>query len=371
MTSVFATAGQTTDRRRRLMAHEGAIQDTELLREFGISVDAATPTDTPVDRIGERLIGRLISRRLWKHVSIVVLLLCMTGGIAAWTATAEPGAGLTQQLHTTAQESMPGVAALLLLLAGQLAVLTGWLRSHSSVDFHGRYRAWYWLGWYLFMLTALLVMRAPNMLMALLAAVVQPAAGNLNAARPALLLVPMLAFGAVICWRLIPDLGRNRVSQTLFILALIASILFIASLSTRFTGWLPTGLLHAMPLVAASLLFSACLLHCRFVAHINNDPPIPTAYSKSTSSTTYPCAANVQSKTMVAETEPRTLIHGISTAVPKCEALGQDHSALPADLHLTASEDAGREEPPEVKVPSGNASSSGKPRKASRQRKAG
>ena len=282
MASVFAAAGQSADRRRRLIAHDGAIQDVELLREFGIVLEAELPVETPVNRIGERLIGRLISHRLWKHVTIVLAVLLTSCGLAFFVLSshAKPhfngsvSEQFDSQLRTAALQSVFGLTTILLVLSGQMALLIGWLRSHSSIDFDGRYRSWYRLSWFLLSLSVFSISGTSAVVTHLLAALLQPATGTITAARPALLFVPLVSTGMLIAWRLVPDMGRNRLSQILFLAAIGMAATCLTSLAPRLAVMLPPLAHAAGILLAASILFSACLLHCRFVAHINNDPPV-------------------------------------------------------------------------------------------------
>lgn len=230
-----------------------------------------TPLDSADNFVDLKLLRRAISPRLWKHVLLLCLILFGLSAMlwrqhlssfdaAANSARAFPTANL--------------VVGLLLLLAGQLATVVGWLRSMSEVDFQGRYRWWKWLATGYVCFAAVVLTQTTGVLPELMATALEPLTGRIQAARHAIVIVPVLTFAAVVLSRVLPDMSRCLWSQGLLVLALLTSVVrFMLSLSSVATPIHP-GLLSSLEVAAAFSAFAAMLLHCRFVGYVCNDPPI-------------------------------------------------------------------------------------------------
>lgn len=266
------TTGQP-HRRRRLLATDlesdrelsaGSVDDSEH-HERGVLVFSLLTRD--------KLIRRVFSPRVWKHVLVataligvplVLLVLWATDRLTWIDSAARNGARSPAVLKR--------LAALSLFVGAQLALLIGWVRSASTVDFRGRFRSWYWLSGLLFIASAVSLTDSLELCSQLMAAVVEPMIGDISAARPALLLVPAAAVFAAVLWMLVPDMSRCRAAQVM--LAGGVAVMVMRVLSASAIGdsdaavVLPIG-----ELLAANLLLAALQLHARFVIHVNPNPP--------------------------------------------------------------------------------------------------
>lgn len=260
----FAGAQDAGDRRRRRLSQDD--HDEQLFDEFfpdelthdaaGVPFSAAFPNSA-------RLLRRFVSPRLWKHVCILTFIFAAVVSIVWWDRSRSAGAQL-----------ISSVTGLLLLFCGQLAFVIGWVRSQSTLDFRGRYRWWKWLavggvcaGFAMLTRTHVLIPDA-------IAGVIEPVTGPIHAARPAIILVPGLLFCVVVFGRVIPDMSRSVWSQGMLVTALLVVTVRLMLIHTSSRAVVDPGTLSQMLLCSACLSFSAMLLHCRFVAFINNDPPV-------------------------------------------------------------------------------------------------
>jgi hypothetical protein len=260
---------QTADRRRRLIVVDEESSPTSILAEYGIvpqSADVATP---PIAQSGDRLIRRVISQKLWKHLLVLTVISVLVSTASAVSLTAEAADD-----RVTFERIAHTGAGLQLLLAGQLALLIGWIRGRSQVDFRGRYRSWRWLGIFLLCSSFMTLSGIESLIPEAIAASLRPMMGQIAAARPALMVVPVSAVMVYLLSRVVPDSGRNRASQLLLLLAAVPALCYV--LSVQFgTGVLelPVQATHVLAL-ASHIVFSGLLLHARFVAWVCNDPPV-------------------------------------------------------------------------------------------------
>lgn len=121
----------------------------------------------------------------------------------------------------------------------------------------------------------------------------QPVFGRIDAAKPALIIVPAGAGLALILRRLIPDMGRCRLAQSL----VVCSTVFLiagAFAGARLNSAADVFHLSIFELLISGLLLSAFQLHARYVIHVNPNPPLSTGrkvppvarYSKAASNAT-------------------------------------------------------------------------------------
>lgn len=274
----------TTDtRRRRLLQQQG---DADLLAEFEALAPAASlpaPTE-PTMPISERsVVERVISRHAWKHACLTLAILATTG-MAIWIE-------LTGSQFALIPAAEPfsisrGLAGISLILSGQLALLIGWIRSHSTVDFSGRYRCWKWLAGFLGAGAFLWLTHLHTALPQLTRVFVEPLIGAVGAARQTVVVVPLAAVTVWVLSRVIPDMSRNRWSQILFLSAVVLSVARIIIVRGSFAANVENVVLDAVLLAAANLSLIALLLHSRFVLYICNDPPAVRLTSESANCTT-------------------------------------------------------------------------------------
>lgn len=261
----------TDGRRRRLLA----TQDSEdLLAEFEALAPQTSTVTAPIatvpapDRPG---LQRFISAQLWKH-SLLMLTIVLVTAVAVWVENDPPN--VVRQLADSGRPKVShGLAGLFLLLAGQLSLLIGWIRSHSSVDFNGRYRCWKWLSGCLMATACLWITNVEQLLPELTRLVAEPIIGTIGAARRTVVVVPVAALSLWVLSRVIPDMGRNRWSQIAFTIAVITAAVRLLPADTTTSAWLALPALNGILLSATALILCSLLLHTRFVLYVSKDPP--------------------------------------------------------------------------------------------------
>ena len=260
----------TNGRRRRLINNH----DDDLLAEFQTLSRHITPaprSETTVSDRERQLLNRVVSGHLWKH-SLIMVTLVMLAVTIIWTEIYQPQV-LQQLAGTTQPRVSKGLAGSFLVLAGQLALLIGWIRSRSTVDFNGRYRCWKWLAGCLIAIGGLWITNFQDSLPQLAQLAAEPIIGGIGAARRTLVVVPIASLSIWVLSRVVPDMSRNRWSQAIFCIGIIAAT---GRLLLSY-GTLPTSVaqsvLDAILLSATGLIVCSLLLHARFVLYISKDPP--------------------------------------------------------------------------------------------------
>lgn len=280
MAGGFSGNSSSMERRRRLMSTEELAQSDLILSEFGVTLSAAVPELPSTTGSGQQMLGRLISRRLWKHTLIIVVLL------AVLLVPALPLERISALFYGNPERQqatlrlVEGTAGILLLLSGQLSLLIFAVRSHSAIDFRGRYRAWSWLAVLLLLTAGVLITGISALLTDLVATLLEQIIGPLRAARHAVVLVPATAVTALVVSLIVADMRRCRASQLLFAVALLLAVTAFAGRTDRGAELVGTRQSAMLLLWASGLVFSSTLLHCRFVVHINNDPPVRVSRTK-------------------------------------------------------------------------------------------
>ncbi len=263
MANGFAGAGQSANRRRRRLSHDLADQDDFQLESNSQTTATQSASHIWASHFDTRLLQKLLPRELWKHFTAVIFL-TLFAAATIYTLTTEQFPSLQ---HTTFR-----FASCFLLLAGQLALLIGWIRSESELDYKGRFRWWTFLS--IAVLATAILRLTDSTTWAATAAVelIELGTGPLNAARPTVLLVPAVIVVALLAYRIIPDMQRCFESQ-------LGMVVTVAILITMVI-WPHVEAAQSLPIVIASLdfslsimLFSSLLLHARYVAHVNHDPP--------------------------------------------------------------------------------------------------
>lgn len=267
----FAANGSQTDRRRRLLARDGDADASA--DEAGGAVGASRENAAFPQLSRDRMIRRLISPRLWKHVVVACGLIGIPLTLAAaWVLTDLPVAAADEEAAGSVA-LLRGFAGLGLFLSAQLCLLICWVRSASAVDFRGGFRAWRWMAVLLSGASMLMLTGASSSVTDGIAALLQPLLGTLDAARPALLFVPAGACLAFVLRYLVPDMGRCRAAQGLLVCGIalaIGRVLF----GMRATSGDVAYASATCELLIAGLILSAIQLHCRFVIHVNPNPPV-------------------------------------------------------------------------------------------------
>ena len=278
MTAVqFSGSSTSADRRRRLMAAE--IDPASEFAEDSAPplTHQSGPTSHAFPMLTcDQLIRRVISPRLWKHITVAVVL-TLTPIIYAtvmWRSSGEVQSA-DSALFVSRMNGLRGLSGLKLFAAAEFCLLIAWVRSASPVDFRGRFRWWRWLSLLLFAVSVAFLTDSAAWITDLLAQSLEPLFGRIEAARPALVLVPACAGIAMILRHVIPDMGRCRVSQSLIVISTI--LLAVRSFAgAREHSAEAVFHLATLELLISGLVLSAFQLHARFVIHVNPNPPVAT-----------------------------------------------------------------------------------------------
>ncbi len=271
----FSGAASATDRRRRRLV-------TEIDPEFNLpdTGNDAAQTDSageiaPFPMLSrDRLIRRVISPRLWKHVTVAVILTLtpIMYAVFIWSSSAESPIP-DQRLMASRLDALRGLSGLKLFAAAQFCLVIAWVRSASAVDFRGRYRWWRWMAAGLFAASLMMLTGVTPWITELIAMGLEPISGRIDAARPALLLVPAGACLALVLQRLIPDMGRCRSAQALLVISTLLLVVR-AFAGARASSAATVFQLSTLELLISALVLAAFQLHARFVIHVNPNPPL-------------------------------------------------------------------------------------------------
>jgi len=284
---------------------------------------------------------RLLSNRLWKH-TLLCLTFCGAPALLSLILLLTTNGQHTTNQHATSLQTPwlpPGplwaLTGLELFTSAQLCLLIATVRSASCIDFHGSYRSWKWLSGFLCGLALLTLSHSASATTGTLAWMLFPLTGPLQAARPALLIVPAASLLLVILRIVVPDMRHSRWAQGLLLCSALFSLLCVL-LSTRLTDAHAT-LLSALSLTTSGFLLSAVLLHTRFVVHVNPNPPDASGSSafKSAACASPPSpltnSAPVVAATLVAATDVAAI--SVVAAVPTGSNVTTDQSPLFATAH--------------------------------------
>ncbi|MCA9010834.1 MAG: hypothetical protein KDB01_13880 [Planctomycetaceae bacterium] len=271
----FSGTANSAGRRRRRMATE-VNADLDLTQCHDESHSRARVAEfAPFPMLSrDRLIRRVISPRLWKHIAaaFVLTLTPIIYAVLTWPP-ADPSAVSAPAEILSRLQTLKGLSGLKFFVAAQLCLVIAWVRSASVVDFRGRYRWWRWMAVGLFSVSLTLLTNSGDALMHVAADSLEPVFGRLDAARPALIFVPGAACLALLLWQLIPDMGRCRASQMLLVLSVVL-LTVRAFAETREFPAVTDFHRSVLELLISGLMLSALQLHARFVIHINPNPPL-------------------------------------------------------------------------------------------------
>ncbi len=267
MENRFAGATDLAHRRRRRLANEEHFADQSddyVNSDLGaMSLSGAASID-----VDSQLLRRIISPRLWKHGGVLFAVVSAFAAIVFADRSASRDSATDLSLIT---RSFSGC---LLLVSAQLALLIGWLRSRSTVDFKGRYRWWKWFSLGLGCVSALILTDLFAATPQLASSALEPITGRIYAARYTLVVVPTVAFWSIVLVRVVPDMSRNFWAQSLLVLAGLTTVVRMMLSFGAVSSEIPARSFDAMVCGACVLTFAAMLLHCRFVAYVSNDPPV-------------------------------------------------------------------------------------------------
>jgi hypothetical protein len=226
---------------------------------------------------------KVISIRYWKLAAVTLCAALvgasiLVGGWAAATHGEQLGPGFVLFFRLDSARLVRGFAAVGFLLAGQLALLIGWVRSQSLQDFNGRYRGWVFCAIVAFVAALGLETQLASAWSAT-AAWLWPSgfASVMSSQRgPLLWLVPTGFFGVLVHAYLVREMRDCRMSLSFLWLAFL---LAGAAASLVLARPLPAPELQArllecgVALLFVVCVFSSLLLHARHVVYVCVDPP--------------------------------------------------------------------------------------------------
>jgi len=235
------------------------------------------------------------------------------------------------------------------LLAAQLALLIGWVRAGSDIDYKGRYRWWKWLAAGQAVLAILLLSNTANIVPELITAMLQPFTGEISAARYAVVIVPAMTFWGIVLSKVVPDMSRSFWSQSLLLIAVLTVVVRFMLIHGAATATINPMTLNAMVLSAAFAAFASMLLHCRYVAYICNDPPVQRHQPKSkvVAVDEWPAQAtgevDLPEETIIAEAVGAEVapVPDKATTRSKADSSGEEESQAATTARKTANRDAG------------------------------
>ena len=278
------------DRRRRRLTLDSASADPSLPAVNSLQYfpgEQALDPFEPLTR--DQLIRRLLSERLWKHWLIVGVLLFVP---LILLALAFAGFFVGASTGPAGRSLMGAASGLELFASGQLCILIASVRAASHIDFNGHYRCWRWLSVWFLGAAFFVLSDSADLTSWGLAELISLWLGPLQAARPALLIVPGAAFLAWILKAVLPDMGRCRPARLLLIAGVLVSAICVV-LQIRL-GVSAGGMLSAAGMLATGLLLSAMLLQSRSVIHVNPNPPMAVALSASVPLAGMPSATDTE-----------------------------------------------------------------------------
>ena len=106
----------------------------------------------------------------------------------------------------------------------------------------------------------------------ILTTAIQPFTGEIQAARPAIQLLFGAVVSLVVLARILPDMGRSVWSQGFLVVSILLAVVNVMLYHGAHAN-VGDETFKALTLLSANAVFAAMMLHCRFVAFINNDPP--------------------------------------------------------------------------------------------------
>ena len=277
MGSRFAGAQDQADRRRRWLANDDLANDNQGEKSFtdasyGSPIDAFAETAAVPHSPELEFVRYLISPMLWKHIVALTAVLLLGIGVAYWSHSlaAETRFGNTA---VSPMRLLDGFSGILMLLSGQLAIVTGWLRSRSEVDFQGRYRGWKWMAAASCLLATIILTGTSDIVTTLMTSFIEFFTGPIQSARPAILFIGCVSSAMLILGRVLPDMGRCVYTQGLLVVAVLATIVRLMLMYGAAQVEINSSVFNQLTLLATFATFGSMLLHCRYVAFICNDPP--------------------------------------------------------------------------------------------------
>lgn len=270
MENRFAGAQNPGDRRRRWLSQD---EDTSLDVALDFPATITESEDAVDPPVSDSLLQRAISPRIWKIAFCIVASTLISTALIWSQQDAFRTFSASDSEPTIPSDIIARYSGLLLLAAAAYAVLIGWIRSESEVDFKGRYRCWRWMAVFLMAVGSVQTLSLAPLIPEVLHRLLAPMTGPIQAARPAILLAVSLSASALLLYRVVPDMGKCVWSQaTLISSVLILIVRFMLQHGAHSN--VDTATLDALFLLSANAAFASMLMHCRFVAYVDNSPPV-------------------------------------------------------------------------------------------------
>jgi hypothetical protein len=270
--SVSLTGSRSPDdRRRRRLATSGEGTDVDDLDAGGVGILRERLGDLPSA-------SPWLPRQTWKRNLLLGMLWVGLIGVAtALLRPLPPHPQIAPAIEHLTQGSRPilGIYADVLLwtLAGQFAGLIGWYRSHSQLDFQGRYRVWAWAA---VVLTAWGFCAGTSLHTAIAHVAGPQLRWPIWRAEVVVWLVPAALAGLSVLWIAARDLQRNPLglwlvrSATVVLMLTGVGELFATDLNRQ--AWFAPAM-TVCHLVGVGLLVSGLWSQAWYVAYVSADPP--------------------------------------------------------------------------------------------------
>jgi hypothetical protein len=275
MSGSFAGSRSLDERRRRRLASEAddAAVPSPVQPASSRGSSKTNGGTEPRRDSAEFPLRKLVSRRLWKHWSLVLIGLAVGASIlaAGYCATAfahKLGPGFVHQFNLESARFIRGYTSMMFLLAGQFALLIFWIRSRSLRDFAGSYRLWAWVAaaW---MLTSLCV--ATEAHTAITETVFWLQTIDVWNGRVLSWLAPVAVIGLGYLWALTREMYGCRSSLTMLWLAALlsaASGALLLGFELPFEEFTQPG----SAMAGALCLAASMMLHSRYVIYESAEP---------------------------------------------------------------------------------------------------
>lgn len=367
MENRFAGAQDHGNRRRRWLSQE---EDASADSEFDFPQNPVE-NEHPAERVTDSLMRGAVSSRIWMIALVIAASTLFCTSLICRSEDTHRRFGTEQVAHLPS-DIKTRFSGMLLLFAAGYALLTGWIRGTSTVDFKGRYRCWRWMAGYLAGIGIVQILGVGPLLPSLLSQLLTPITGPIQAARPAIIFAISVTLSAILLSRVLPDMGRCVWSQaTLTAAVLIVIVRFMLQHSAH--GEVQTATLDALLLLAANTTFAATLMHCHFVAYVDNAPPVSSLPTGQQSA--QPNDATAAESTTIADDIDANLSNLRPTKAPstkttstKATATERPSADQPSPVSPSA---ADGQEPPSAEVAQDNRPpTKSRRRKSKRKRKA-
>ncbi len=278
MTTRFAGSSSIDERRRRRLATDAEVEAAD---PPGDTIAEAT-ADSPAERDEpERpdfacawIPGKAWQTWLLFAAAVLLVVGLFEAGRAVDRAPDFYGRELSALLSLESGRLLRTTGSLLLLLAGQLALVIWSARTRSTRDFSGRYDVWVWTAaaWFVFAFAH--QTEAHRAWSEVASLVWEPDFWNKTILS---WFAPTVAAGGVLWTSARADARRCRSAWTLMTLAplaWIASGLLALGIGSRWLAPWQDLLVHGTALTGHLAGFGAMLLHARYVTYVCNDPPV-------------------------------------------------------------------------------------------------